>query len=482
MTRLALPHALILLLPAAGYGTFTRTDTWDFGFIASRHEDVRGNLHDKAVGPFYERVPGDDHPHGWAVRPVASTFENPDLGTSGYDIFWPLAISRDVREEEYRRALIFYSYDHGDDNPPRDRLWLFPFYFQGSDRQGEDYRALFPLYGSIHEFLGRDEISFVLWPLYSTSKLNDLETVNVLWPLISRTTGEDKYRARFFPFYGISRDEGKFDKRFILWPFWNDVTYHYPQSHGSGFVLFPLFGRLNLSTEKTTWVLPPFFRFTSGEERDIIHCPWPFFQWSSGDKEMLYLWPLWGNKKLGGLDRTFVLWPIFWHETDTHPEGETFRFRVWPIYTYYSLLSDPAESGEREKLAQRTKVWPLFSYRRYGEDSLFRFLELWPFRHADAVDRNIAPLWTLYARERSGENVDHEILWGLFRNQKRGDDYRYWSLFPLFDYERDARKEEVQGGWSILKGLIGWERDGERAGLRLLYFLKFGGEQKDDEP
>lgn len=479
--RAVLLLALLPLVPSRAEDP----ESFDLGFLASRHRDVNGDLRLKVLGPLYERVSSTNGMRMDAFRPLYSTAEDPATDRALADYAWPVGTTRSVRDERRWRWLIFYGFNHTtNDVVHRYRTWLIPFYFQGRNASGTTYRALFPLGGTLRDFAGRDEISFALFPLYSTSALNDITTVNYLWPLISRTRSEKGHisRHRFFPFYGMNHHQGKFRKRFVLWPFYNDVRYEYGEGRGGGHMLFPLYGTVNLDTEKTLWVLPPFFRFTRGEQ-NIVHAPWPFFQKRSGENiDQLYLWPLWGRKKLETVDRSFFLWPVFWKEHVDRLDSTVDRFLVAPLFSHTAVRADAdPESDERpEVLARKHKLWPLYSYRREGEASRLRFVELWPFADAPAVERNWAPLWTLYSRATAAGKADTEILWGLYRHHRDGEAYRYVSLFPLADYRRDARADAEGRSWNLLKGLVGYERKGSQKSIRLLYFLRFNisGEQQ----
>jgi hypothetical protein len=452
---------------------------FDFGPIASRHTDVNGDARLKILGPLYERVKADNGMEMNAVRPFYSNAKDPAMNRSLDDYIWPLGGSRTVQDENQWRFLLFYGFNHTTNDPgQRYRTWLMPFYFQGRNASGETYRALFPVAGTIDDFLGRDSMSFVLFPLYYTSQLKDISNTTYLWPFISKTTSERGhiYRSRVFPFYGVNRQEGKFDKRFILWPFYTDVEYFYKNSKGKGHILFPLYGRLNLTSESTWWVLPPFFRFTRGEDGTIVHAPWPFFQRHvRKDVNKLYFWPLWGHIKLGHIERHFALWPLFWNIHERQHLADVHRRFFIPLFFHTVVTSRPAPGDETPPvvLARRHKFWPLYSYRRQGDTSLFRTIELWPFGYSASAERNWAPFWSLYTRSVSGDNVDNEVLWGVFRNNRRADEYRYVSLFPLFDYRRETRVDQTDRSWNILKGLIGYERKGSRKTIRLLYIIKF---------
>ncbi len=469
-----MPRRLILCCLAAGAGACLgapsaeamRADPFDAGFLASRHVDANGDVRLKAAGPFFEMAQSTQ---GWrlaAFRPFFSSVADPERGKARRDYLWPLAASRTIGDEEASRYLIFFSFKHGAKQPDRRyRFWLLPFYFEGRDRQGERYRAIFPLGGTIREFLGRDEVSFVLFPLRSTSRLNDLETGNWLWPFISRTEGEGTARHRVFPLYGRSIREGQYDKRFVLWPFWSDVRYETSGSAGRGFLLFPLYGHMRLENQESWWVLPPFFRYATGARGTRLLAPWPFIQRETGPVEKLYLWPLWGHKKAYNHERTFYLWPIIWDEHTERLGERQDRFMVAPFY-----VSSASGVSNRPPRERSVKLWPLFSYRRVEDRSRFKALDLWPLAESPQVERNWAPFWTLYSSARVAENTDREVLWGLHRDQRRGAESRYWSLFPLWDW----RRERGRTSWAVLKGLLGREHGHSNTAWRVLFFFSFG--------
>jgi hypothetical protein len=124
-------------------------------------------------------------------------------------------------------------------------------------------------------------------------------------------------------------------------------------------------------------------------------------------------------------------------------------------------------------VARYWHCWPLCSYERLGEQTRFRTLMLWPLRHSAPIAREYAPLWTLYTHSAAGQNTDDEVLWGLMRRQRRGAEQSRFSVFPLVEWSRDQRATD-QREWNLLKGLVGYERTGTNAQLRLLWRLKLG--------
>ena len=97
------------------------------------------------------------------------------------------------------------------------------------------------------------------------------------------------------------------------------------------------------------------------------------------------------------------------------------------------------------------------SWQREGGTSRFRMLEFWPLKNSAPVERNWAPLWTLYKRTNTDGIICKDVLWFAWHSERE----------PAVD-----RKE-----WSLLKGLLAYKRDGEKQNLRVLYFMRFGEDQ-----
>jgi hypothetical protein len=414
-----------------------------------------------SVLPFYDNVQTEQGSF-FAIRPLYShtVVEEGQIR----DYLWPLYSRKEFKDEQTSRALIFW-FTHrfnADEEIPRQRRWLLPVYFQGQDANGKGYFALFPPGGTIREFLGRDEIMFVLFPVVGKSRINDVKTTSVLWPIYSHTRGTGIQRDRVFPIYGKSVLEGKYEKKFVLWPFWTSAEYFYPGDAGKSWILFPLCGRAKMDRESTWWVIPPFFRFTEGDRMDKLYCPWPFIQRAKSEQQYkLYFWPLWGEKQFkGGLNhRTFVLWPIFWSEkTETSSLVKTRRMALPFFYRERSFLREEGVPKEEQtEVSSYWKVWPLMSWQREEDVSRFRALEFWPIKNNPPVERNWAPLWTLYKRTNAGGVVRKDVLWFAWHSEHE----------PAVEHKE----------WSLLKGLLSYKREGEARSLRFLYFVRLGKEE-----
>ncbi len=285
---------------------------FDVGPIASRDLDVHGCERTRALGPFVEVRRDGDAMRFAAVRPFYSRIEDVPDERSVSDILWPLGMVKTRKGETDWRLLTAFGHDFdSDDSASRHRWSVFPFLFGGEDVNGERYFACFPVGGTLNEFLMRDRIRFALFPLYAYSEQEDNRTHSILWPFISRTKGDDVDRWRIFPLYGYSHNKDRWTKRFVLWPFWTSVKYHYPDQEGSGFMLFPLFGKVDAGDRHSRMILPPFFKWERGEAgHRAVNCPWPFLQYRRGEIDRTYVWPLFGKEAMENERQWFALWPL----------------------------------------------------------------------------------------------------------------------------------------------------------------------------
>jgi hypothetical protein len=422
---------------------------WDWGPVASWMEDADGYGRFRAAGP----LAGAGGAGGLTLRatrrPLGARAADPANGRTAWDFVWPLAAGKTFHEQKSWRAGLAWFYDRDRTDPESGyRFWLLPLWFHGRDEQGDGYAALWPLGGEIRNFLLKDRIRFALWPLWTQSSIKDVRTTDVLWPIWSRTTTPDGRLEKFrvFPLWARSRDRGRFEKYSVLWPVWTHARWEHPKATGTAWVLFPLCGRVNLNTQKGWMALPPLFQFIRGEQLNRTFCPWPFFQRETGVREKLYVWPLYGRRKDGAMERRFWLWPLVAHERNEWGGVRRNRWTVAPLYNnmansveaprrHRGRVGEPAGGDRatpagRRVLQSRVKLWPLYS-RTYDLDEpayRLRLLDLWPAGHPPPVVRWWAPLWRLVDYRARGARRDLDVLWGLYARRRA----RWRAAFSLF--------------------------------------------------
>jgi hypothetical protein len=424
----------------------------------------------RAAGPLFESQSSTSRLFR-AFRPFYSERSEP-LGerTSRYYL-WPVASHTEAYDESSWRFLLLFGHDFDRDEPgSRYKLFLLPFFFAGRDAGREPYAALFPLGGVIREFLGQDRIAFFLFPLYCHTRVNQTDSWHVLWPVFSRTEGPGVRRWSVFPLYGESEQEGKWLKRYVMWPVWTQADYYYSNASGRAWMVWPLVGRVAVSDQSSWMVFPPLFRWSRTDDRTAYYGPWPFIEYGSGARDRLHLWPLWGRSREPDEYRGFALWPIVRWGGLRRGKEESNWVQVAPLL-YYETRSVASTNTAGGPLATRARLWPLFSYVREGDGSRLRIAELWPLPTTAGVEQGWAPLWTLYQRSRWGGAEEDEFLWGLFRRRK-GPEGWSMSLFPLFSIEGGA--DGRTGEWRLLEGLLGRRRGASGSAVRYLYFFTAG--------
>ncbi len=451
------------------YGT--PPDPWDdldFGWIWSVDETTTGTLRRRALGPFLERQEAGPLTFR-AVRPWYSCTDNQESGRILHEYLWPVGMRRSRGEDAFARYLFFFQHDFQQSSPTgRYRSVLFPLACWGRSVQGQSYGGVFPLGGRVREFLGMDQIDFFLFPLYGHVRDVGIESHHVLWPIYARVRGPGVRRDRVFPLYGKSWREDQWTKRFVLWPIWSSVRYEYPDQTGNGFVLFPLVGRVNLNDQKGWMVLPPFFRWSRSDTQVDVNAPWPFIRYGTGDVNRFHVWPLFGWRETALEKSAFFVWPIGYAQTQQKARDVVEHRRLFPLI-YHKTVRPRVESGvtEPDPTERFEQLWPLASYERRGEERRIRAPVLWPLPCPGGLERNWAPLWTLYDRTWTTNQLDESWLWGVYRRRASGNS-RSWSIFPLYR----SRQSDEQRAWSFLLGLAGYEREGLRRTYRFLYLFR----------
>lgn len=442
----------------------------DAGLFYNRGTAVDGTDRTRAAGPFFEKLRDSNEREFKAVRPLYCRIDDSANERTMWEVLWPLATGRSLREQSHWRVLTAQRTDFDVNDPDgRYRFTIMPLWISGKSAEGESYAGLFPIYGDIREFLWQDEIKFVLFPVYAEHRRKETRSYHVLWPVISWTRGPGVWRRRIFPLYGESRREGEWERRFILWPVWTSLRIPGDEDQG-GFVLFPLFGYMALPDRQAWMLFPPFVRWSRAEDGFSAAMPWPFVRIDrEPDLRRTDIWPLWGRRREAGIVRGFVLWPLgHWYEVQR--SNEKLRSSTFlPLWYRRTLVA--GDGDEAQRLESTWKIWPLVSWRSRGEDSRLRLLELWPGADIGPVERNYAACWSVYTRTQSAEAREHDLLWGLFRSSRESGRIARWSLFPLVRYESADEDERY---WSLLGGLVSRRQQGLHSRWRLLYVIPLG--------
>jgi len=493
-------------------------------FVEVRRAEDSSTVH--VLWPLFSRHSSLDE-RSFALRPLVAAESRP--GRKDVEILWPLASYRREGEDRtfYLRPLFMYKrrVRAGPEGREVDTDWmLFPVLFGGRDTHEGAYFGIFPLGGVAKGALGKKRISFFLWPLWMATVDARYRSVSFMWPFISYWKGEDTQGRRLWPFFGVNRREGRFDRRFYLWPLWSrwrmGLDTKYP---GEATFFLPFYGRMTsravtesggepVPFRDTVTVLWPLFSYQRLAVRNMesLHVPWPFIGLERADGLVVRkLWPIWGERKSNDRRDRFALWPLYrrsvWHDQDEehrwHNVAVLFSSELarwveskdgtrlppaWP--EGFGFIPDPrieagrhrpwetAPPGSEVRSRRWVQLWPLFHYSRdeTGERR-FQMLSLLPRRAGGRAEALWSPFYTLYRCERSDRERRDSAFLGLVRHFRRSDrsdgpGMRYVNVAGIVSYHR---RSGIGKKFALLGGLVGYERVGDRRAWRFLW-IPFG--------
>ncbi|MFH0787842.1 MAG: hypothetical protein V2B13_09550 [Pseudomonadota bacterium] len=420
------------------------------------------------AGPFYSQSESPEE-REWTFRPFFSYRENLKDQTEELEYLYPLGRYRKTAEGKLYRFIPFYSSfrpaQEKEAGDKKENVDLFPF-FWGKDKDGESYGGLFPLGGEFRGRFARDEIQFVLWPIYTRIREGETQTVNILWPIFSITSGGNRTGFRVWPFYGEEKQvgEGAYQKTFFLWPVGHYQQRYLDTDHPKTyFYLFPLYLSEQSPNEHKTIFLWPFFNFYSEDRFNYfqVDFPWPIVQYARGEKtEALKLWPLITYRKTDQREKMSLLWPLFIQEKEEDEERDEVLNRFLYVSKFHQVYFKKEDRWERV-----TRLWPFFRYAEDGRGMVHFFFPAVMPADWEGLERHYGMLFRIYEYYQDGKGKEvSKFLWGLYYHQRQKDLDRIEISF-LFTYLKEKERFRL----SFLKGLLGYYRDGPKRQLKLLY-------------
>ena len=460
---LFLRHCVLAFALCAGAWAAPADET-EFGpFYHEFQLTLEPGHREEALGPFYYRQQSGrtgDLFRIWAVPPLFSYARNDDVDYEQFDFLWKLASYARYGPEHRLQILQWWSIAGGGTQSGTNvhRFTLFPFYFQQRSAIPEkNYTAVLPFYGTIKGRFFRDEVHFVLFPIYGQSRKRDVVTDNYLYPFFHLRHGDGLHGWQFWPLFGMEHKDvteptnnwGErvlvpgFDRFFALWPFFHDQRAGLGTTnvvHQQAFL--PLYSFLSSNPRATfTAPWPIGFSYTDDRQRKYKEwgAPWPFIVFARGPGK-----------------RTDRIWPLF---SQSHNDTQTSDWYAWPIYKYNRLHSDPldrertrilfflysdvsqknTETGQRQ---HRVDFWPLFTSTRDFDGrhrlQVLTFVE--PFLpNNTSVQRDLSPIWSLWRSEKNPNTgaSSQSLLWNLYRRDKTSEVRKCSLLFGLFKYQSD---------------------------------------------
>ena len=396
----------------------------------------------------------------FGFAPLFSWERYHDVDATSLHILYP-AITYARYGTEYRfhiGQLLSWAGGQEPDGANTKRTTLFPVYFrQRSTDPALNYTALFPIYGHLQGRLFRDEMHFVLWPLYIQTRKRDMITDNYLVPFVHVRHGPGLTGWQVWPLAGAEHQTphtvtnrfgpqiaGGRDNHFLLWP----VYFHNNLNTGTTNelhqrVVLPFYaGETSPARDARTYLWPLGVKRTDDRANRYRETAvaWPVAIFGRGEtKRTDRVFPLYGRTRTPQKDASFLLWPVFRQEKHFSPVMDSRRtsFGMW-LYT-----DSEVHDKTRNRIEWRHDCWPLFVHRHdlQGNERLQILAPLEPILvFKEGVRRSWAPFWSLWRAEKNAETGarSQSLLWNLYRRESAPGVKKCSLLFGLVQYHSTA--------------------------------------------
>lgn len=430
----------------------------------------------EAFGPLFYSEQRETR-HTWAIPPLFSHTEDSGTESEEYDFVYPI-LTYDRFGQQYRwQILQLFSFAGGPSQTEkvRRRFTLFPIYFQQrSSEPNENYTAIGPFYGHLKNRLFRDEISYVMFPIYSETRKKDVITDNYVYPLFHLRHGDDLAGWQFWPFVGHEHKEvttqtngfgdvstiAGHDRRFVMWPFYynqhnNLGTTNEQWNQGS----IPLYDFMRSPLRDSTTVLWPFFSSIDDREKKYREWqgPWPFVDIARGDgKRTTRFFPFFSQARSPGTNvppgasvamqqSDFYLWPAYLYKRFHSDPLDRSRMRI-----FFFLYSDTMQKNTATGAYQRRRdFWPFYTHKHdyNGNTSLQILSILEPYLpQSKSIERDYSQLWSLWRAEKnvSTGTASQSLLWNLYRHETAPESKRTSLFFGLYQSRSEPTGKTVR--------------------------------------
>ena len=419
------------------------------------------------AGPIFYREQRGEISQG-AFPPLMSWNHDAGIDSTEFDILYPI-LTYDRYGAEYRFQIFqLFNFAGGkvENETNKHRFSLFPIYLQQRSEDGpENYTSLLPIYGHLKNRFFRDEVFYVLMPLYVQSKKRDLVTDNFLFPFFHWRRGDGLKGWQFFPLIGHEHKVPTVrtntwddlipvpghDRKFFLWPFFLDQHAGLGstnEDHTQAFIPFYSFTRSPLRDATS---VPAFLGFSVTHDRekkyDEIGAPWPFLVFRHGEKTSIRrVWPFYSRATNEFLESVWYLWPLYKYNRVHSDPLDRDRMRIL-LYLYSDTAERNTEAGT---VLRRREFWPLFTHRHdhNGNERLQILALLEPIiPNSKSIERNWSPVWSLWRDEKNAATGarSQSLLWNLYRRETEPGTSKTSVCFGLVQHASTAEEQ----GWRL---------------------------------
>jgi hypothetical protein len=414
---------------------------------------------EEAAGPFFyeQAIRGQTQ---WALPPFFCRTSTPLVDWEEWDLLYPVIDYRRFGNEyrlQFMQLLSFSGARTQEKNSVRHTTF-FPIYFrQRSSETNVNYTAFVPFYGHLVNRLFRDDIKFVMFPVYSETRKKDVVTDNYFYPVFDRRRGNGLTGWQVWPLFGRDRKiptlrtnsmkevitVGGYDNFFAMWPIYFKSRAGVGTTNpASSLTVVPFYSKTRSpSRDATSYGFPFGYNAVVDREQGYVEHDflWPFFVRAHGSKTVTRYFPIYSraeHKGLESLSYGFLLYKF------NRLEGPTvFRRRTRILYFLYS---DTVERNtQTRQFKRRVDFWPFYTYDRKMDGS--RRLQVLGvvepvFPNNRAITREYSPLLALWRAEKNPHTraTSQSLLWNLYRRETVRQVRKASLLFGLIQYQCTA--------------------------------------------
>ncbi len=432
----------------------------------------------EAAGPLYYSHESENE-WQWALPPVWCYTRTKDLDWTEWEVLYPCLTYRRFGGESMLQILELITFSGGKTIRDRDakRFTIFPLYFQqrGPDKD-LNYTAVVPFGGEMKNRLFRDDIKFVLFPLYSETRKKDVVTDNYVFPIFDLRHGNRLRGWQVWPIVGVEHKEptwqtntldevvtnGGYDKLFAGWPiFFKSHSGLGTTNEERSLTVVPFYSHTKSGVrEQTSYGWPIGYNIIDDRERGYVEHDyfWPVGVFAHGTKQEKRVFPFFSQAKNSVLESDYYMWPVYKFNRLQTESLERRRTRV--LYFLYSNTTETNKSSAQK--SHRVDFWPFYSYHRdvNGDKRWQALAVLEPFfPNNRTIPREYAQIWSLWRAEKNHKTgvASQSLLWNLYRHEEGPEGEKTLALVRPFSVS-------IQCGRPPLAGFLrnGQKRGGQR--------------------
>lgn len=496
-----------ILSPAYEATTTSVTSTLALRPFWSRHNEAGGGYITDGLYPIYEYR---YKPETWQRGPYRRT--------SIFPLYFDRTQNLPDRGEDHDRLLLPFLFAGEESRGGRYAI-VFPFIWYAKlarlavpifPPRPQSFQAIWPLYGDFHNFWNRDRITWVLWPLYVRStegekgdpKYNRIDSL--IWPVFGWVSGPTTKGFRVFPLYSRVVQDDEFDRGYFLWPLGHfrsgkiagkeaeeqELFFFLPfygkmrRPNITFDLVFPFYGRLLMKGRESRGYFLAIYneqkRFRDGVKDQRLfwflfrrQTPIPIPEGITPTEDPVTgggFFPFYTRYHNETRERRTTLWPFGIYRWNRYDDYEFKRTYVFPFFLNKIWNYD---SGE---VKQSKFLFPVYRtlINKDGSKS-WNVLHLFPYARSEGLDRNWAPLWTVYSKRisASGSKTVKWIGKTHLREIAADGARRIETNAVLFNHRHEtAVNGEVTASTQLLYGLLGRHQSPDGVKSELLW-MKF---------